>query len=537
MSLEAAREAIDKGEWGAAWELFDALDEAELAASDLEAKADAAWWLARIDDSIAVRQRAFSQYVAAGDHRRAAYMAWFLYWDLLIKGERTVASGWLQRASRHLEDQPECVEQGLVLLAEAGIAKDGGDLMRAEELAGSVADLASRCASKELGAYALDALGRIRIAAGDVSEGLRLLDEAMSSVVAGELEPLATGFIYCNAIGTCLQIADLRRAGEWSAAARAWCDCFSDVTPFHGLCRIYHAQVSVLSGAWESAEDEARRAIDESEGLEPFITGEAWYSIGEIMRRRGDLRASEAAFTEAHEFGREPQPGLALVRAAQGDLPAALAALRSALGGDPGPLAGARLLAALVDVALSFGDAEAAAAAATELQELAAPPAPDAVAAMAAQARAAVELERGDATAALALARRARSRWQDLKLPYEVARARVLAARAARAAGDEMTAELEAEAARATFERLGARRDAEESSALLGGPASVPGGLSPREVEVLRLVAAGKTNREIAADLVISEHTVSRHLQNIFSKLGVSTRAGATAFAFERDLV
>lgn len=538
MSAEAAREAVASGDWAGAYDLFSALDDSELAPEDLEAKADAAWWLARLDESIAIRQKAFPQYLAKGASRRAAYLAWYLYYDFLIKGDEAVASGWLRRAHRHLEGEPDCVEHGLVMLAEAAIAKDGGDLARAEELAHSVADLARRCGSRDLAALALDALGRIRIAAGEMSEGSELLDEAMSSVIAGELEPLHTGFIYCNVISTCLHIADLRRAGEWAAAARTWCDAFSDVTPFHGLCRAYQAKVSMLFGAWDTAEEEARRAIGESQGLEPFISAEALYTIGEIMRRRGDLTAAEEVFARAHELGRDPQPGLALVRAAQGDPPTALAALRSALSNGPSsPLPQAQLLSARVEVAVACGEYEAAGAAASELDDLAAAAGAPAIAAMAAGARGAVEFATGDAAAALALARRALGLWQDLKLPYEAARTRMLIARVCLAAGDDMSAGLEVAAARSAFERLGALLDAREAADALGGPLPPPCGLSARELEVLRLVAAGKTNREIAGELVISEHTVSRHLQNIFTKVGVSTRAAATAFAFESEIV
>ena len=356
-------------------------------------------------------------------------------------------------------------------------------------------------------------------------------------MIAGELEPLTTGFVYCNVISTCLVNADLRRAGEWATAARRWCDQFSEVTPFHGLCRAYHARVNVLFGAWEVAHTEALRAIEESEGLEPFIAAEGWYTVGEIHRRRGELGEAERAFRVAHELGRNPHPGLALARAAVGDGAGALAALRSALAAGPsGPLDRAQLLSAQVDVATSCNQSETARMAACELDELAVSSGAPVIVALAASARAAVELA-ADSTMALTLARQAIDLWLDLKLPYEIARARMLLAAACRADGDEVSARLEFGAAASTFQRLGAPADAQAASDALGDPQAAPARLSAREVEVLRLVAAGKTNREIAQELVISPHTVSRHLQNIFNKVGVSTRAGATAFAFEHAIV
>jgi DNA-binding CsgD family transcriptional regulator len=375
-----------------------------------------------------------------------------------------------------------------------------------------------------------------RISAGRVAEGMALFDEAMTSVVAGELSPYFTGVIYCNVLGTCLEVGDLARAGEWNKAASAWCDSLSDDAPYPGLCRLNRIEAASLRGDWSEAENEARRATRELT-FSPRATGHAFYATGELHRRTGDFAAAEEAFTRAHELGFDPQPGLALLRAAQGRAQVALGALSLAVADETrSRLRRARLLAAQVEVALAAGAVEAARAASRELEAIAADFGTPAMRAAAATARGALRLAEGEAADAIEALRRACATWRELQLPYEAAQTRMLLGRALRAAGHEEDARLELRAALAAFERLGAGADAGRAAGLLAGPAALPGGLTAREAEVLRLVAAGKTNREVAAELVVSEHTVARHLQNIFAKLGVSSRSAATAFAFEHRL-
>ena len=335
----------------------------------------------------------------------------------------------------------------------------------------------------------------------------------------------------------CLAIGDLRRAGEWSDAAAAWCATIPPDSPYPGMCRANRAEVARLRGAWPEALAEAERACDELMVVEPGIAAAAFLQLAEIRRRQGDLAGAEAAYTRANELGEDPQPGLALLRLAQGKLPAARAAIGAALGAaGPARTHRVRLLAANVEIALAGGALDEARASADELASIATETGTAAFAAQAAEAAGAVALSAGDLTDALARLREASGIWQELRLPYEAARARVRFGRSLRAAGDDDGAALELRAALAVFERLGAARDLAEVAALLGGPASLPDGLTPREAEVLRLVASGKTNRDIAVELVISEHTVGRHLQNLYGKLGVSSRAAATAYAFEHDL-
>jgi DNA-binding CsgD family transcriptional regulator len=381
-----------------------------------------------------------------------------------------------------------------------------------------------RIGSPDLTALGLQALGRILIANGDRRRGTELVDEAMTSVLAGELSPFVTGWVYCNVLGTCLEIADLGRAGEWTAAASAWCESLPDGSPYHALCRLYRVEVVTLKGAWPEAERDALRATEQLMVF-PGAAGHAFYAVGEIRRRMGDLRGAEEAFKRAHALGRDPHPGLALVRLGQGKVESASAALRTAADRGGGtPLTQAALLAALVEVSLTADDLGSARAASQELASIAEKAESPMLDATAAMARGAVRLAEGDATGALQDLRSAGTIWQELELPYEDARTRILVGLAARHRGDHERAQLELEAAHASFERLGAAEDLRKAAELLGRRGRVAGGLTGREVEVLRLVASGKTNRDIARDLYISERTVARHLQNIFTKLGLSSR-------------
>lgn len=537
--LERARLAAREATWEQAYECFrDAADPSRLTPEDLEAWADAAWWTSRLDDSIAIRQRAYRGYAHLGDDRRAAHTAWFLHCDyLLFKGNATVASGWLRRAERHLAAQSECVEHGYLALTQAETAFARGEAAEAVARAEHALALGQRFREPNLATMAIQTLGRFRIAAGELDEGIALLDDAMCSVLAGELHPLFTGWVFCSVLSACFDVADLKRAAEWSAAAVAWCESLAMTTPYHGLCRVYWVEVMTLQGALAAAEAEGLRATEELQGLEPHVAGEAFYAVGEIRRRRGDFTAAEAAFRRAHELGRDPAPGLALLRLAQGRPQDAAPLLPPVADVAGPPLTRSRLLLAHVDVALAAGDLAAGRAASQELDTLARRAPRSVVQATALAARAALLLAAGDFAGALGAAAQAGALWQDLKMPYEAALSRVLSGEARQRLGQREEARLELEAARGLFRRLGARRDGRRVTTLLGGPQPRPAGLSAREAEVLRLIAAGKTNRQIAAALALSQHTVSRHLQNIFAKLGVSSRAAATAFAFEHDLV
>lgn len=536
--LERARHAAQRGSWVEAFELFAQLDPSELDPVDLEAIADAAWWCCRIDDSISMRLKAYAGYLAADELRRAGFTAWLLFADYGIKGESSVASGWLKRAHRHLTAHPDCVERGFVAVSDSDVARTNGDLEQAREHAELAVELGERCGSLDLHAMGLQTLGRVLISRGDMTEGLAMLDEAMTLVVGQRLSPLFTGWVYCAVVGACMERADLGRASEWTDAAMAWCGSISDLTPYHGVCRMHRVEIAALRGDWQRAESEALRTVEEMQGLEEHVVGEALYAIGEINLRRGDLSAAEEWFMRAHGHGRDPQPGLATVRCTQGKLDAAAAGLRGSLASTLEPsLQRARLLATHVDVSIAANDLATAEEAVEKLELVVSETPTTLLEAIAVTARASLYLAEGNIDETLQHARRAWALWQQLKLPYDAARVRVVIGLASKRAGDLDRAQIELEAARAAFERLGARLDARAVAEHLNDATDLPCGLSSRELEVLRLVAAGKTNRQIAGSMVISEHTVSRHLQNIFRKLGVSSRAAATAFAFEHALV
>lgn len=534
--IERARSAVERESWAEAYEAYGAVDPSTYTPEDWRSLAETTWWLGRMDESLAARQRAYTGFAAAGDEASAGWAAGRLCIEHFLREEPAVGAGWLARSRRHAQAMPDCVELGWVALLEATVARFSHELDGAIPLVERATAYGQRFGDRDLVGMAIHTHGMILIDQGRVVEGVPMLDEAMTSVIAGELTNFFTGAVYCNVIEACLSIADVRRAAEWSVAAQAWADAMPPTSPYPGVCRINRATIATLRGEWTQAEAEAVRAAEEL-NFSPSLHALALYEMGDVRRRLGDLAGAEEAFEHAHALGMEPQPGLALLRLAQGKVDAAVAALRvAASGGARTPLAGSRLLWALADAALEAGDLEAANTAAGELNEMAAAVDAPILAASAATVSGLVELAEGDVTGALESLRRACTVWQELKLPYETARARMLYGLALRAAGDEDDAVLELRAALSTFERLGAAADAVRVSDLLAPPTSLPRGLTLREAEVLRLVAAGKTNRDIAVELVISEHTVARHLQNMFVKLDVSSRSAATAFAYEHGL-
>jgi ATP/maltotriose-dependent transcriptional regulator MalT len=523
-------------DWQAIHDDLSQHEPSSLSAAALDLLGESLFWLDRPEDSIAVLGRAFRAHVAEGDHAGAAMAAWQLFYDHALVGETALANGWLERARRHAAGPGEHMSAGFLAVADSDLAAWVGAHDDALAHAERAVGLGYATGDANLTAMALQAKGRALVASGRVGEGISALDQAMVAVVNGELAPLFTGWVYCNALATCHDLADLSRAVEWSEAAMRWCDDLRDGRLYPGICRLHVVELASLRGTWEAAAALARRACDELTSHDPRYAGEAHYLIGELHRLIGDLDLAEEAFTRAHQLGRVPQPGLARVRMAQGRHDAAVKGLRLALdAGRSAPLRRIELLAALTEAHLAVDDIAAAGADAAEMTEVAGEVTSDYLQAMALTAEARVLLARGEAAAACRRAGEATARLQALGLPYDAARGREVRGVAARLIEDHDTAQLELAAARQTFRSLGAEPDARRVAALLGNAAPSP--LSSRELEVLHLVARGCTNREIATELFVSEHTVARHLSNIYTKLGVGSRSAATAFAYENALL
>jgi DNA-binding CsgD family transcriptional regulator len=414
-----------------------------------------------------------------------------------------------------------------------------GEYEAALAVATTAAELGERFGDADLFSLAVHTQGLVLIRLGEIADGLALLDEAMLAASSGDLSPIITGVVYCGVIAGCEEAYEVRRAREWTGALERWCEQQPQLVAFSGRCHAHRAEIMQLDGAWADALVEARRARDRGErAMNRAAAGQALYQQGQIQRQQGDFSAAEAAYRDANGFGREPQPGLALLRLAQGDAETAAAAIRRALGESTEPLKRARLLPAYAEIMLAVGDNAEARRAADELAEHLTVYDSVMLRAIVEHVRGAVELAEGDARAALVTLRRAWQTWEELGAPYESARTRVLVGQACRALGDDDTAELELAAAAAVFARLGAVPDATAVGSLtLRDDSRDNHGLTHRELEVLRLVAAGKSNRQIAETLVVSEHTVARHVQNILAKLRVSSRTAATAFAFEHELL
>jgi ATP/maltotriose-dependent transcriptional regulator MalT len=539
--LERGRACWARGEWRPAYELLSrAHRSAPLGAEDLELLATAAYMRGRDPDYLDNLEHAHRAYLEAGDTARATRTAFWLGMQLMLAGETGRGTGWLGRAQRLLEQRPDdCVERGYLLMPLAFQREATGDLDGAAGIASDAAAVAERFGDRDLFALAVHMQGQLLVKAGRVPDGLQLFDEAMVVVTSDELSPIVCGIVYCGVILGCQDAYEPRRAQEWTAALTRWCERQPDMVSFSGRCRVHRAEIMRLKGAWSDALDEARRASRRAaEGNHRGSLAEAAYVQGEVHRLRGRADAAEEAYREASRYGRDPQPGLALLRLAEGDLDAAAAAIRRALSERSDGPERARLLPACAEVMLAAGDLEAATRACDELAEIAGDREVGVLGAIVAQTRGAVDLAAGDPAAALPALRRAWRVWEEIDAPYEAARARALVGSACRALGDDDAAGLELEAARRAFVDLGAPADVARVDALAGeAGAGGPEGLTPRELEVLRLVAAGRTNKAIAAELVVSRRTVDRHVSNIFAKLRVSSRAAATAYAYERRLV
>jgi DNA-binding NarL/FixJ family response regulator len=539
--VSRGREACARRAWPEAFESLSQADQAApLGAEELELLATSAYMLGRDDEYVRALERAHLAYLDAGDPSLAVRCAYWIGHNLMLRGEMGPATGWFGRARRLLEhEERDCAERGYLLIPVLVGHAIAADHEAAYETATEIADIGTAFADRDLIAIGVHEQGHALVRLGRFDEGLRLVDEVMVSVTAGELSPIVAGLVYCNTIGFWQSVYELRRAREWTDALTRWCDQQPDMVAHTGVCLVHRAEIMQLQGAWDAALEEARRAAERfTEGvLNARVCGKAYYRQGEVHRLRGE-RTAEESYREASRRGYEPQPGLALLRLAEGKGDAASSAMRRVLDEALQPRARAALLPAYVEIMLAGGELEEARSACRELETISGAHRSDMLRALSAQARGALALAEGDTQTALAALREALQTWQELEAPYEAARVRVLVALGCRAAGDEDTAAWELEAARAAFDRLGAVPDVARVDSLTASPqAAAAHVLTQRELQVLRLVARGATNKSIAAELVLSERTIDRHVSNIFAKLRVSSRAAATAYAYEHDLV
>jgi DNA-binding CsgD family transcriptional regulator len=540
-NLAQARDAFRRRGWTDAYRLLGAADRDEpLESDDLERLATAAYLIGKDAESTEFWARAHQEFLGLGAVDRAVRCAFWLAVGLVHHGERARAGGWITRGRELLENaHQECVEQGYLLLPIALQRLFAGDAAGAYGMFCQAAEIGDRFGDRDLIALARHSRGRVLIRMGEVQDGVRLLDEAMTAIDAGDVSPLVVGDVYCSVIEGCLEVFDHRRAQEWTATLTRWCEAQPDLVPYSGQCLVRRAEILQLHGAWPEAVEAAQQACERLR--HPSIrpgSGAAFYQLGELHRLRGEFSEADDAYRQANRYGRKPQPGLALLRLAQGQTESAVTAIRLAVDEAHAIETRLRLLPAYVEIMVAAGDVQAARIAADELSEVAGDLDAPALNALAAQARGAVLLAGDDAPAALTVLRQAWTAWQEVEAAYDAARVRVLIGLASRELGEVDAAEMEFDAARWVFQQLGARPDLTCVDAFRRAvrPRTV-GGLSAREIQVLRLVAAGKTNRQIASDLFISDRTVERHLSNIFNKLDLSSRAAATAYAYEHQLL
>jgi DNA-binding NarL/FixJ family response regulator len=551
-SLDRGRQAFAQRAWKDAYARLSAADaDAPLEGRELEMLATAAYLIGNDEGSETAWSRAY-EWLRTRDKRRAARCAFWLVLQLLAIGDWARGSGWLSTAERLLDQDAECPECGLLLALAARTHAKRGDLDAARGAFTRVAALAGTSDDAELKAFSLIGLAQAAGSRGDSAAAMALFDEAMVAVSSDALSPISAGVIYCAMIEACYDFLDVARAREWTAALSRWCADQPDLLPFRGHCLVHRAQTLRLTGDWSNAIAHAGQACavaSDASGQPPgsvppdhrtraYPIGAAYYEMAEIHRMQGHFGDAEEAYRQAHQYGRSPEPGLALLRLAQGRVDGAVAGIQRIHSQRQKRAARAGVLAACVDIMLAADVHAAAHEAADELAALAeAMPAPY-LRALAAQARGAILLSEGKPRDALEALRAAWLDWEALEVPYEAARVRVAMGLSWRQLGDSDAAELEFDAARRVFLRLAATPDVSRVNDLLAPSSRAPAQpLTPRELQVIRLIAAGESNRAIARELAISERTVDRHVSNILTKLGLSSRAAATAYAYEHGLL
>jgi tetratricopeptide (TPR) repeat protein len=346
--LERGREYYRRRAWADAYQSLSLADQAApLRGEDLELLAMAAYLIGRDDDYLRALERAHHARLDADERLRAVRCAFWLGLRLFFRGEEGRATGWLARAQRLLEhEEHECAEQGYLLLPVVEQQLAAGDCEAAYATAASAAAIGDRCGDADLIACARHDQGRIRIQQGQVEKGLALLDEVMVAVTARELSSVVTGLMYCSVIQACQEVYAFGRAREWTAALAQWCEEQPEMVAFTGVCRVHRAEIMQMRGAWQEAIEEAQRARERSEGVNQQTAAAALYQQAEVHRLRGEFAAAKEAYRSASQRGLEPQPGLALLRLAQGRTDAALAAIRRAVSATADRLQRTKLLPA-----------------------------------------------------------------------------------------------------------------------------------------------------------------------------------------------
>ncbi len=535
--LEYGRESFQRGAWSDAYEALGRADRAEpLDRADLHRIGVSACLIGRDLEYEAYFARLFHLHVEHGELPQAARCAFWVGFNHFLRGEQAQANAWFARGQQ-LIDGIDCVESAYLGSAAIEAQLRHGEADAALAAAKAASGIAARFGDADLLAITRHLQGRALLQLDRVGAGLDVLDQTMLPVVGGELSPIVTGLMYCSVIEACRRNYEMRRAREWTLAFMRWCERQTESFTFRGTCLVDRAEILRFYGEWPGSLADAFHACECAARDNRKPPAAAVYHQGEIYRLRGEHREAEEAYRAASQLGFDPQPGLALLRLAQGNFEAACAAMRRAMGTTTNRFQRARLLPAGVEVLLAMGLVQEARSTCRELQDLADALAADVLRAASEQASGAVALGGNEAGAAMAPLRHAFELWTQLGAPYDAARTRVLIALACRTLGDEDTARLEFAAARATFQELRARTDVDRVNRLQAHRAPREGRLSPREMEVLRLIAAGDTNRSIASRLGVSERTVDRHVSNILTKLDVPSRAAATAFAYEHQLL
>ena len=535
-SRVAAADAFEAHAWAEVHRLLSEVSHDECSAAELERLAVASYLIGRDRDAVAAWEAAHKRYLATGDRAESARCGFWVAFCSMMQGQMAHASGWLSLSKGVIGNDLDCPAAGYLLVPTMLGALDAGDTEGARDLAVAAGEIATRFGDADLSAFATLGHGQALLAMGDEPAGTARLDEVMVSVSQGDVGPVTSGIVYCAVILECMQLFDLARAEEWTIRLDEWCRSQPDLVPYRGQCLVHQSQLQQARGDWARAASTAASACARLTDPPHPALGLACYQAGELHRLLGELGAAADAYRRASEAGYQPMPGFALLQLARGDATGAVASIRRALGEAALPFQRPGLLAAAVEIYVTAGLDDDAKLAADELDTIAGRSRSEVLGAMAEQAGGAVLLVAGSAEDALIHLRAASDVWRRLRMPYESARASVLLGQGCLAVGDRASAALEFDTALDEFSQLGAEIELARLRSL-SGKARTAEVLSVRELEVLGHVAAGSTNREIAAELSISEHTVGRHLENIFAKLGVSGRAAATAYGYEHGLL